>query len=96
MTVRVVDRLPAPTVVRLLRLPNGETVPVLRRPDEYTGYVVRTEFRVDLVFSTMIVFTRETLETGARYVFEADAQVFSTRLHLLRTTARRIDSADDG
>ena len=96
MTVRVVDRLPAPIVVQLLRLPNDETVPVLRRPDEYSGYVVRAEFRGDFVYSTMVVFTRESLESDARYTFEADAQVFSVQLSLFQTTARRISSADDG
>lgn len=96
MTVRVVDRLPAPIVVDLLRLPNGETVPVLTQPDEYTGYVVRSEFGRSRVRSTTIVFTRESLESGARYAFEADGQVYSTRLYLLQATVRRVDSAGDG
>lgn len=91
LTVRVVDRLPAPIVVQLLRLPNDETVPVLERPDEYTGYVVRVEFRSDLVYATMIVFSRESLDTDATYRFEGDAQAFSTQLHLLRATARRVE-----
>ncbi len=90
LTVRVVDRLPAPIVVQLLRLPNGETVPVLERPDEYLGYIVRSEFRTDLVHSTTVVFTRESLESDTGYTFEADAQVFSTQLNLFRTTVHRI------
>jgi hypothetical protein len=94
MTVRVVGQLLASTVVDLLELPTGETVPVLSRPDEYTGYVVRSEPGRTQVWSTMIVFTRESLEIGACYVFEADAQVFSTQLYLLRTTVHRIGSAD--
>ncbi|SEQ34587.1 hypothetical protein [Natrinema salaciae] len=94
MTVRVVDRIPAPTVVELLVLPNGETVPVLTQPDEYVGYVVRSELGGAQVRSTMIVFTRESLESGACYAFEAGARMFSTQLSLLRTTARRIGSAD--
>ncbi|WP_408957902.1 hypothetical protein [Natrinema sp. 74] len=93
MTVRVVDRLPAPTTVRLLRLPNGRTISELTRPDEYTGYVVRSEPETDRVHSMTIVFTRGSLEPGACYVFKADAQVFSTQLHLFETTARRIASA---
>ncbi|WP_222919288.1 hypothetical protein [Natrinema sp. SYSU A 869] len=93
MTARVVDRLPAPIVVELLALPNGETVPVLTEPDEYTGYVVRSEPSGTQVWTTMIVFTRESLESGVCYAFEAGAQVFSTQLSLLRTTAIRIGSA---
>ncbi|WP_226006337.1 hypothetical protein [Natrinema salinisoli] len=99
MTVRVVDRLPAPIVVELLELPNDETVPVLTRPDEYTGYVVRSEPGGTQVWSTVIVFTRDSLESGACYAFDVGAQVFSTQLYLFETTARRIgstDSAPDG
>ncbi|GAB3664309.1 hypothetical protein [Halopiger thermotolerans] len=92
-TGRVVDRLPAPIVVELLALPNGDTVPVLTRPDEYVGYVVRFALSETQVRSTTTVFTRESLEVGACYVFEAGAKVFSTQLSLLRTTARRIGSA---
>lgn len=95
-TARVVDRLPATIVVELLRLPNGETVPVLTRPDEYTGYVVRSEFGGEQVRWTTIVFTREALESDSRYVFEADAQVYSTQLSLLETTVRHVGSAGDG
>ncbi|QLK25237.1 hypothetical protein HYG81_14210 [Natrinema zhouii] len=96
MTGRVVNRLPAPIVVDLLRLPNGETVPVLTQPDEYSGYVIRSEFGDEQVHSTAIVFTRESLESGARYAFESDAQVYSTRLYLLQTTALRTGSAGGG
>lgn len=95
LTVRVVERLPAPIAVRLLRLPNGETVPVLEQPDEYTGYVARAASGDELVRSTMIVFTRESLETDARYAFENDSQVFSTRLNLFRATARPLEAGDD-
>lgn len=94
MTGRVVDRLPAPTTVELLALPNGDTVSVLTQPDEYVGYVVRSTLTETQVRSTMIVFTRESLESGTRYVFEVGAQLFSTQLSLLRTTARRVESAD--
>lgn len=95
LTVRVIERLPAPIVVRLLRLPNDETVPVLTRPDEYTGYVVRSESGSDLVHSTTNVFTRDSLEDDARYAFESDSQVFSTRLNLFRATARRVGEDAD-
>lgn len=95
LTVRVVDRLPAPTVVRLLRLPNDETVPVLTRPDEYAGYVVRSENGDERVYSTTFVFTRDALEIDARYEFGADAQVFSTQLNLFRATAHCVDSPDE-
>lgn len=91
LTLRVVERLPAPIAVQLLRLPNDETVPVLERPDEYTGYVARAEVEEDLVRSTTVIFTRESLESGACYTFEADAQVFSSPLHLFRATARRVE-----
>lgn len=96
LTVRVVDRLPAPIVVQLLRLPNDETIPVLRRPDEYTGYVTRSGIRKDLVHSTVIVFTRESLESDACYTFKADAQVFSTQLNLFRATVRQVGSTEEG
>ncbi len=95
LSVRVVDRLPAPTTVQLLRLPNDETVSVLTQPDEYTGYVVRSEPEDERVHSTTFVFTRGTLETGGRYRFGTDAKVFSMQLNLFRATARRVDS-DDG
>ncbi|MDS0478433.1 hypothetical protein [Natrinema sp. 1APR25-10V2] len=95
LTVRVVDRLPAPITVQLLRLPNGTTVPELTQPDEYAGYVARTEPGADRVRSTMIVFTRGSLETDACYTFEADVQVFNTQLHLFETAVSRIASAGD-
>ncbi|WP_120242863.1 hypothetical protein [Halopiger aswanensis] len=94
MTGRVVDRLPAPIVVDLLALPNGDTVSVLTQPDEYRGYVVRSTLTATQVRSTTIVFTRDSLETGACYVFEVGAQLFSTQLSLLRTTVRRVGAAD--
>lgn len=95
LTVRVVDRLPASTVVQLLRLPNDETVPVLTRPDEYTGYAVRSEDGDERVYSTMFVFTRNSLEIDARYEFATDAQVFSTQLNLFRATAHCVGSSDE-
>lgn len=95
LTVRIVDRLPAPITVQLLRLPSGATVPELTQPDEYAGYVARVEPGADRVRSTMIVFTRGSLDTDACYVFEGDVQVFSTRLHLFETTVSRIASAGD-
>ncbi|WP_049924397.1 hypothetical protein [Halopiger djelfimassiliensis] len=91
LTVRVLERLPAPIVVRLLRLPNGDTVSVLKRPDEYTGYVARSEFGPERVHAMTVVFTRESLETETRYAFEDDATVFSTRLNLFRVTVGRVD-----
>ncbi|WP_254764862.1 hypothetical protein [Natrinema marinum] len=93
LTVRVVDRLPAPITVQLLRLPNGRTIPELTRPDEYGGYVVRAELGPNRVRSTIIVFTRGSLERDECYLFSTDGQVFSTRLHLFETTVRRIASA---
>ncbi|WP_306054328.1 hypothetical protein [Natronococcus wangiae] len=98
LAIRVIDRLPAPIVVQILRLPNDETVPVLTQPDEYTGYVVRSEFGDEQVHSTMLVFTRGALETDASYEFGTDTQVFSTRLNLFRVTARCVDSrnGEDG
>lgn len=87
-TVRIVGQLPAPITVQLLRLPNDETVSVLRRPDEYTGYVARTELEGDQVESTMVIFTRETLEPGRYYDLLSDAEVFSERLRVFRSTAR--------
>lgn len=92
LTVRVVDRLPVPIAVQLLRLPNDETVPVLTRPDEYAGYVVRAESGDEQVYSTMFVFTRGSLEPGVEYEFGTDAQMFSTQLNLFRVTASRADS----
>lgn len=91
LTVRVVDRLPAETVVRLLRLPNGKTVPVLTRPDEYLGYVARDESGGSQVYSTTVLFTRDSLETGVSYRFGDDVSMFSPELHLFRVTARRVD-----
>lgn len=91
LTVRVVDRLPATTVVRLLRPPDGGTVPVLTQPDEYTGYVARSRLEGGAVGTATHLFAREPLETGATYELVADAQVFSTRLNLFRVTARRVD-----
>lgn len=85
---RVVGRLPAPLTVQLLRLPNGETVPVLERPDDYTGYVVRSAYGVEQVAATAIVFTRGALVPDGRYEFLDDALVFSERLRLFRSTAR--------
>ncbi|ELZ22578.1 hypothetical protein C477_04249 [Haloterrigena salina JCM 13891] len=91
LTVRLVDRLPATTVVRLLRTPDGETVPVLTQPDEYAGYVARSTLEGGAVGTTTHLFAREQLETGAEYELVGDAQVFSTRLNLFRVTARRVD-----
>lgn len=88
MTVNVVGRLPAPITVRLLRLPTDETVPVLSRPDSYTGYVARTEYAVHQVGSPMVIFTLETLDTGRYYELQPDVQVLSERLRLLRSPVR--------
>ncbi|SEH17686.1 hypothetical protein SAMN04487967_3338 [Natronorubrum sediminis] len=88
---RVVDRLPAPLTVQLLRPPDGETIAVLERPDEYAGYVARDE-NTDSVYATTFLFTRDSLETDAEYALEPDAQVFSTQLRLLESRARRVDS----
>ncbi|APX97683.1 hypothetical protein [Natronorubrum daqingense] len=91
ISVRVVDRLPAPITVQLLRPPDGETIAVLERPDEYAGYVARDETD-DAVRTTTILFTRDSLETDAEYALEPDAQVFSTQLRLFESQARRVDA----
>lgn len=84
-TVCVVDRLPAPTTVRLLSLPCAEREPVLTRPDEFTGYVVRstTDGGVE---ATTFVFLEGRLQRGRRYTFTTDARVFSVALDLLEVT----------
>lgn len=92
MRFHVVDRLPAPTTVALLRLPTEETVPVLTRPDEYRGYVVRSMLGTELVDTTTVVFTRDSLEQDGEYAFVSDASVFSERLNLFRASIERVDA----
>lgn len=93
LVVRVVDQLPAPTTIRLLRLPNEETVPVLTRPDEYRGYVVRSAVSDEQVERTTHAFVRAPrgLEPEAEYEFGIDAQMFSDELALLRVSATPVD-----
>ncbi|WP_433628994.1 twin-arginine translocation signal domain-containing protein [Halomicrococcus sp. NG-SE-24] len=93
VTFRVTQGLQASTTVNVLRRPGGGTVPEISQPDDYNGYVINYRLGAQGQQSagiTTLLFTRETLQTDARYRLAGDAQVFSSDLNLLSTNARRI------
>ncbi|RBI64634.1 hypothetical protein DMJ13_00965 [halophilic archaeon] len=93
VTFRVTQGLQASTTVNVLRRPGGGTVPEISQPDDYNGYVINYRLGAQGEQSagiTTLLFTRETLQTDARYRLAGDAQVFSSDLNLLSTTARRV------
>lgn len=89
---RVRQPLQASTTVNILRRPDGNRVPEISQPDDYNGYVIdyRLQDNARVAGITTLLFTRGLLERGVSYRLAADAQVFTSELNLLSTTARRV------
>ncbi|WP_440009608.1 hypothetical protein [Halomicrococcus sp. SG-WS-1] len=88
----VIQQLQASTTVNVLRRPSGRTVPEISQPDDYNGYVINYRLGGQGGQSagiTTLLFTRDALQTNARYRLSGNAQVFSSDLNLLSTTARQ-------
>ena len=86
---RVVGLLPADITVRLLRRPNGNTIPEISQPDDYNGYVVRARLGGNRAGDSTFLFTRRALQQGRGYRLSADPQVFSSELSLLSARISR-------
>jgi hypothetical protein len=92
VSFHVVEQLQASTTVNVLRRPRGGTVPEISQPDDYNGYVISYQIGGDgdeRAGITTLLFTRGTLQIDTRYRLSGDAQIFSSDLNLLSSTARR-------
>lgn len=90
---RIKEQLQQSTVVRVLRRSDGRRVPEIVQPSEYNGYIIEYRMQEDPQVSgiTGFIYTRELLDTTARYRLTTEAEVFSIQLNLLESVAVRID-----
>lgn len=79
----IVARLPTATTIEILDGPDDQGVPVVPRPDEYLGYVVRFDRLGTPVYS--FLFATDLLQTGGRYRFSGDVTYFDGTLNLVST-----------
>lgn len=83
----VVSQLETGTTVSILETAEGETVPEISQPDEYTGHVVRYAADNGPQGPTVLLFTRDqSFSSGDSGTLGEDAQIFSTRLNLISTS----------
>ncbi|WP_254762034.1 hypothetical protein [Natrinema marinum] len=86
-TFDVISQLEAGTTVALLRTTDGETVPEIPQPDEYTGYVVRNRSDNGPLEPTTVLFVRDrTFSADDSETLSEDASMFSSRLNLFETS----------
>ncbi|WP_440008620.1 twin-arginine translocation signal domain-containing protein [Halomicrococcus sp. SG-WS-1] len=85
---RAIAQLPQDITVTLLSLPNGNTVPEISQPDDYNAYVIRpTTGQNDRAAGATYLFTRSSLNTDNQFRFGTSANVFSSQLSLVSTSA---------
>lgn len=83
----VVTELETSTTVSILQTVEGETVPEISQPDEYTGHVVRYETDDGPLAPTTLLFIREgRIPAGESGTLGEDASMFSSQLNLISTT----------
>ncbi|WP_139210901.1 twin-arginine translocation signal domain-containing protein [Natrinema salaciae] len=86
----VIDKLDQGTTVELLQV-DGDPVPEISRPDEWTGYIIRYEgHRGNNAGLPTFLFVRDrSLRAGDTGVFGGDIHMFNSNLNLLRTSLDR-------
>ncbi|WP_254764860.1 hypothetical protein [Natrinema marinum] len=83
----VVSQLETSTTVSILQTADGETVPEISQPDEYTGHVVRYSTDDGPQAPSVLLFTRDqSYSSGDSATLGEDAQMFSTQLNLISTS----------
>lgn len=81
----VVAQLESSTTVEVLQ-DQGETVPEISQPDEWTGHIIRYDVGEDSGITTLLFTDGQGLEAGASGTLGTDASVLSSQLNLLDTS----------
>ncbi|WP_247000888.1 hypothetical protein [Halosolutus gelatinilyticus] len=83
----VVSQLETSTTVSILQTTEGENVPEISQPDEYTGHVIRYNGDDPPLAPTTLLFTQDSgLGEDDSGTLSDDASMFSTTLNLLETS----------
>ncbi|APX97684.1 hypothetical protein [Natronorubrum daqingense] len=83
----VVAQLETSTTVDILQTGDGETVPEISQPDDYTGHVIRYNNGEGATAPTTLLFlSDQSLSADDSGSLGEDATMFSSRLNLLATT----------
>ncbi len=88
---KVRQPLTATTTVQLLQRPNGNTVPEISTPDDYNGYVIDYRVQGNSQNSGIVtfLFSKSSLDQNGTYKLSGNAQVFTSALNLLQTSANK-------
>lgn len=82
----VVAQLRAETTVKILQTAEGETVPEISRPDDYTGHVIRINRGGSATFTTFMFLNNGSMNIGDSGSLDGGASMFSSQLNFLATT----------
>lgn len=81
----VIDQLQTSTTVSILQL-DGETVPEISQPDEWTGHIIRYDIDQEAGIMTFLFVRSGSLSRDNSGTIGENASVLSSELNLLNTT----------
>lgn len=81
----VVAQLETSTTVNVLQS-EGETVPEISQPDEWTGHIIRYDVGQDAGITTFMFLRDQSLSAGDSGTLGTDASMLSPQLNLLNTS----------
>ncbi|SEQ34658.1 hypothetical protein SAMN04489841_1514 [Natrinema salaciae] len=91
----VIAQLQESTTVEILQL-DGETVPEISQPDEWTGHIIRYDIGQESGITTFLFVRGAGLSAGDSGMLGEDASVLSSDLNLMTTSVGGGDGGDGG